>query len=112
MKDARILLGGEFVRQSKNRVKGFLSFNSEDNQYDVLSPEGFDLDTFMEKRTVLYNHKLWVDEQGNAIPIGEVESIVIAKLVGSEDPTMWGIKDIILENSLMNFQKVAFLLLC
>jgi len=93
MKNMKILLGGDFVRESGNRVKGFLSFNSEDNDFDILSPEGFDLDTFMTKRTALYNHKLWLDAEGNAIPIGEVEDIALAKLVNHEDPTVWGIKN-------------------
>lgn len=99
-----LLFTGNFVRSQNTEehlVKGFLSMNAMDNEYDILPPEAFDLKSFMQKRTLLYNHKLWKDEQGNTIPIGEVTEARRVKLVDIHDQSFnadsqkeWGIKDV------------------
>lgn len=95
-----IQLFGSFVRAPKVKedgdqhfVKGFLSTNRQDQDNDLLPPEAFDLDSFMQLRTVLYDHKKWKDENGNALSIGEVISARRAKLVEKDD-ALWSVKDI------------------
>lgn len=76
-----------------HEVKGFMSISSVDLDEDLASPEAFDLKGFMKKGTLLYNHKLWLDERGNPIPVGQVTQADVVKLVDGTD-TEFGIKRI------------------
>jgi len=90
-----VTLAGNFIRGDERQVKGFLSFNSEDNSFESFPPESFDIKSFLQKGTVLYNHKLWTDENQNAIPVGKCQDITLVKILEIPDNNeYWAVKSI------------------
>lgn len=61
-------------------VKGFASVEMEDRAGDIVPPEEFNIDQFMASPSLLVNHNLWRDNNGNRIPVGRPKSLHVAKL--------------------------------
>lgn len=100
MIDQDIQIKGRFVKTKKDGekghfIKGFLSMNGQDREYDILPPEAFDLKSFMQIRTLLYEHKFWLDDKGNKQTAGEVvQANKVKLLTNPDDETTWRIKDL------------------
>lgn len=90
-----LVFEGSVVQNKDHEVKGFLSVNVLDFDKQITAPEAFNLKSFLQKGTLLYNHRLWLDEQGNPIDVGKVTDATIVKLVPHKtDDALWNIRDV------------------
>ena len=66
--------------EEKHIIEGFVSMKDSERDYDIIPPEAFKIDTYMQNPQVWYNHGLWKDENGNEIPVGRTLFLTIARL--------------------------------
>jgi len=65
-------------------VKGFMSVELPDRSEELAPAEEFNIASFMAKPTLMYNHKFWYDEMGNAVAIGVPRQMFVGKLAKNE----------------------------
>jgi len=65
-------------------IKGFASVEDIDRFDEIVSPEAFNVETFMNSPTLLANHKFWNDAQGNKVAAGSVVQMNRAYISGEE----------------------------
>ena len=66
-------------------VKGFVSLEVTDRTGDVVPPEEFDLKSFMARPAVLFNHKFFIDDRGNEVAIGTINSLFVARVEDGDE---------------------------
>jgi len=73
--------------EGPHRIEGFVSIEGEDRQGDDIDPGVFNIEQFMARPTVYYEHKPWKTEEGNEVPVGHPEdmSIGIAHAIPDDD---------------------------
>lgn len=69
------------------KIKGFVSLNNKDRGGDIVSPETFNVKSFMANPLLLYQHDFWRDESGNPIPAGHVTEMFVAEVVEGNENT-------------------------
>jgi len=73
--------------EKPHRIEGFVSIEGDDRQGDDIDPGVFNIEQFMARPTVYYNHEPWKTEEGNEIPVGHPEdmSIGVAHAIPDDD---------------------------
>lgn len=74
-------------------IKGFLSVESLDSSGDIVKPENFKLEGYKQNPQVLFEHKYYMDENGNKTSIGKCLEICSVTIKDEGDPVYFSVYD-------------------
>ena len=66
------------------KIRGFMSVEIEDRSGDFVLADEFNIESFMAKAVLMYNHRFWRDAHGNEVSIGVVKEMFVATIANIE----------------------------
>ena len=82
----------DIADKTSHVVKGFASVETADRSDEIVPPEEFNIKSFMAKATLLFNHRYWIDDNGNGRAIGSPKEMFVARLKDIGDNLNYGVE--------------------